>query len=71
MFESILEQGPIRESGQVVVEGLDEAPSLLAQWHAHLDAVSVSLDGDQPHTSTRKLHALEDFYRATLTGSAD
>ncbi|GAA2178201.1 hypothetical protein GCM10009784_31780 [Arthrobacter parietis] len=63
--------GSTRVAVRHVVEGQDEAPALLAQWHAHLDAVAVSVDGDQPHTSMRKLHALEDFYRATLTGSAD
>lgn len=51
-----------------VVEDPAEAPALLAQWHAHLDAVAVSVEGDEPHTSMRKLHALEDFYRATLAG---
>jgi hypothetical protein len=51
-----------------VVEDPAEAAVLLAHWHAHLDAVEVSLEGDQPHTSMRKLHALEQFYRATLAG---
>ncbi|WP_458116893.1 SRPBCC domain-containing protein [Arthrobacter sp. D2-10] len=49
-----------------VIEDPAVAPALMAQWHAHLDAVAVSVEGDQPHTSMRKLHALEDFYRATL-----
>jgi uncharacterized protein YndB with AHSA1/START domain len=62
--------GTTRLAVRHVVEDPSEAPVLLAQWHAHLDAVAVSVDGDQPHTSMRKLHALEDFYRATLTGSA-
>lgn len=52
-----------------VVEDPAAAPSLLAQWHAHLDAVAVSLDGDQPHLSLRKLHALEGFYRSLLDSS--
>lgn len=50
-----------------VVEDRADAPRLLAQWHAHLDAVAVSIEGSQPHLSARKLHALEDFYRA-MTG---
>lgn len=62
--------GTTRLSVRHVVEDPAEAPALLAQWHAHLDAVAVSVDGDQPHTSMRKLHALEDFYRATISGSA-
>lgn len=62
--------GTTRLTVRHVVEDPAEAPALMAQWHAHLDAVAVSVDGDQPHTSMRKLHALEDFYRATLTSSA-
>ncbi|GAB3538895.1 hypothetical protein GCM10027403_26450 [Arthrobacter tecti] len=49
-----------------VIDESSEAAALLAQWHAHLDAVAVSINGDQPHLSVRKLHALEEFYRATL-----
>ncbi|WP_299165275.1 SRPBCC domain-containing protein [uncultured Arthrobacter sp.] len=62
--------GTTRVTVRHVVEDPAEAPALMARWHAHLDAVAVSVDGDQPHTSMRKLHALEDFYRATVTGSA-
>ncbi|NOJ61299.1 SRPBCC domain-containing protein [Arthrobacter sp. 260] len=47
-----------------VVEDPGEAAALMAQWHAHLDAVGVDLDGDTPHISVRKLRVLEDFYRA-------
>lgn len=53
-----------------VIEDPAEAPFLLACWHAHLDAVAVSIEGDHPHISMRKLHALEDFYRAAVTGAA-
>lgn len=63
--------GTTRLAVRHVVEDQAEAPFLLAHWHAHLDAVAVSVDGDQPHTSMRKLHALEEFYRTMLTGSAD
>ena len=62
--------GTTRLTVRHVVEDSAEAASLMAQWHAHLDAVAVSVEGDQPHTSMRKLHALEEFYRATLSGSA-
>lgn len=53
-----------------VVEDAGAAPALLAQWHAHLDSVAVSIGGDQPHPSLRKLHALEDFYRSVLGSPA-
>ena len=59
--------GATRLTVRHVVDDLAEAPALLAQWHAHLDAVAVSVEGNEPHTSMRKLHALEDFYRATLS----
>lgn len=49
-----------------VVEDPAQAPVLLAQWHAHLDAVAVAIEGDKPHLSSRKLHALEEFYRGVL-----
>ncbi|WP_028280602.1 SRPBCC domain-containing protein [Arthrobacter sp. H5] len=51
-----------------VVEEPAAIHALMAQWHAHLDAVDVALGGGQPHASARKLHALEDFYRASISG---
>ncbi|WP_323961377.1 hypothetical protein GC088_05990 [Arthrobacter sp. JZ12] len=53
-----------------VLEDLADAPALMARWHAHLDAVAVSLEGGQPHASTRKLHALEDLYRTGVGNPA-
>ncbi len=61
-----VEDGSTRLTVRHVVEDPADAPALLAAWHVHLDAVAVSLDGDQPHSSLRKLHALEDFYRGML-----
>ncbi|MHA7263412.1 SRPBCC domain-containing protein [Arthrobacter sp. TMN-37] len=55
-----------RVTVRAVVEDREGLPRLMARWHAHLDAVTVSLAGGSPHRSERKIRVLEEFYRRQL-----
>lgn len=48
-----------------VLEDTEDPAEVLADWHAHLDAVRTRLDGDTPHASGRRRRALIEFYRRT------